>query len=82
MSAFNMPGKIETNEVRVVEQPKTSQPQKLPAGEALESPEMTKRAKHHKKWNRRLKLLFCCLGYKKNKVSSVISIIIIITNHN
>lgn len=25
-------------------------------------------AKDHKKWNRRLKVLFCCLGYKKNKV--------------
>lgn len=32
--------------------------------------EMTKRsAKQHKKWNRRLKIFFCCLGYKKNKVS-------------
>lgn len=31
--------------------------------------EMTKRAKQHKKWNRRFKVLFCCLGYKKNKVS-------------
>lgn len=25
--------------------------------------------KHHKKWNRRMKIFFCCLGYKKNKVS-------------
>ncbi|KAG9509505.1 Sn1-specific diacylglycerol lipase alpha [Fragariocoptes setiger] len=25
--------------------------------------------KHHKKWNRRLKIIFCCLGYKKNKDS-------------
>lgn len=32
--------------------------------------EMAKRtAKQHKKWNRRLKIFFCCLGYKKNKVS-------------
>jgi len=30
--------------------------------------DMTKRVKSHKKWNRRLKILFCCLGYKKNKV--------------
>ena len=26
-------------------------------------------SKHHKKWNRRMKIFFCCLGYKKNKVS-------------
>ena len=31
--------------------------------------EMAKKAKHHKKWNRRFKIFFCCLGYKKNKVS-------------
>lgn len=34
--------------------------------------EMTKRAKsskYHKKWIRRLKIFFCCLGYKKNKDS-------------
>lgn len=35
-----------------------------------EDPEaMAKRAqKQHKKWNRRMKIFFCCLGYKKNKV--------------
>lgn len=27
-----------------------------------------KAARDHKKWNKRLKVLFCCLGYKKNKV--------------
>lgn len=38
--------------------------------ERICTPEMTKRtAKEHKKWNRRLKIFFCCLGYKKNKVS-------------
>lgn len=37
-------------------------------GEA-EQAEIMKRAKHYKKWNRRLKIFFCCLGYKKNKVS-------------
>jgi len=31
-----------------------------------------KLAKQHKKWNKRFKIFFCCLGYKKNKVSSVI----------
>lgn len=30
--------------------------------------EMKRQAKHNKKWNRRLKIFFCCLGYKKNKV--------------
>lgn len=37
-----------------------------------EQAEMARRAKHHKKWNRRMKVLFCCLGYKKNKVSYLI----------
>lgn len=31
--------------------------------------DMTKRAKLNKRWHRRLKILLCCLGYKKNKVS-------------
>ena len=32
--------------------------------------EMARRiAKQQKKWNKRLKIFFCCLGYKKNKVS-------------
>lgn len=34
--------------------------------------EMSKRAhvaKSHRRWNRRLKIFFCCLGYKKNKDS-------------
>lgn len=35
---------------------------------ALGEAEMTRQAKHNKKWNRRLKIFFCCLGYKKNKV--------------
>lgn len=35
---------------------------------------MAKRsAKQHKKWNRRMKIFFCCLGYKKNKVSRAFS---------
>lgn len=29
---------------------------------------MTKRIKQHKKWNRRFKFFFCCVGYKRNKV--------------
>lgn len=36
----------------------------------LTEADMTKRAKLNKRWHRRLKFLFCCLGYKKNKVSS------------
>lgn len=35
----------------------------------LTEADMTKRAKLNKRWHRRLKILFCCLGYKKNKVS-------------
>ena len=38
--------------------------------EQEEQAEMAKRAaKYQKKWNRRLKIFFCCLGYKKNKDS-------------
>lgn len=36
--------------------------------ESYESLRMARKAKQHKKWNRRLKIFFCCLGYKKNKV--------------
>lgn len=43
--------------------------QTVQADEQEEVAEMAKRAKQHKKWNRRLKIFFCCLGYKKNKVS-------------
>lgn len=39
--------------------------------------DMTKRAKLNKRWHRRLKILLCCLGYKKNKVSSIDYIVII-----
>lgn len=31
---------------------------------------MARKMKQHKKWNRRLKIFFCCLGYKKHKVGS------------
>lgn len=34
----------------------------------VDEAEMTRQAKHNKKWNRRFKIFFCCLGYKKNKV--------------
>lgn len=54
------------NTVAKVETRRDTQPQLTQdSDEALV---MAKKAKQHKKWNRRLKIFFCCLGYKKNKV--------------
>lgn len=40
--------------------------------QAISDEDMSKQAhvaKSHRRWNRRLKIFFCCLGYKKNKDS-------------
>lgn len=41
-----------------------------PVVDDKQTPDMSRKmAKQQKKWNKRFRILFCCLGHKKNKVS-------------
>ena len=59
-----------SNHNQIVTQPVQFSPYLESEEDAKIVAEMVKTGvKHHKQWNRRLKVFFCCLGYKKNKVS-------------
>lgn len=50
------------------QQPQHNQQEVTDSEEAAVMARKIRKAKQHKKWNRRLKIFFCCLGYKRNKV--------------
>lgn len=60
---------LATNAIQASDKTQNANGRLLSSGNSEASLSVKRSVQNRKKWNRRMKIMFCCLGYKKNKVS-------------